>query len=75
MTKEWMVRVHLDDSGDAVIATATLVDEDEGTLSATGQFRPANDDSPKSHVHYELAAARALLRLSDALITAARQRA
>lgn len=74
MAKEWTVRVHLDDSGDAVVATATLVDEDEGTLSATGRFRPAHADSPVSQVQYELAAARALQRLSDALITAAGQR-
>ncbi|MET0234298.1 MAG: dsRBD fold-containing protein [Kibdelosporangium sp.] len=75
MAKEWTVRVNLDDSGDAVVATATLVDEDEGTLSATGRFRPAHPDSQASRIQYELAAARALQRLSDALINAAAQRA
>ena len=75
MVKEWTVQVRLDDSTDAVVATATLVDEDEGTLSASGRFRPARPDSPALQVQYELAAARALQRLSGALITAAAQRA
>lgn len=67
---DWTVRVQLSESGGSVVATATLVDEDEGTLSASGQFRPATV-GPATSAHYELAAARALQRLSEALISAA----
>ena len=71
MTKQWTVRVHLDDADGAVIATATLTDEDEQTLSASGQYRPATADGPASPAQFELATARALQRLSDALVSAA----
>jgi hypothetical protein len=71
MATEWTVRVRLQESDGAVIATATLVDEDEQTLSATAQYRPAAADGPTSHAQFELATARALQRLSDALVAAA----
>ncbi|MBP2328791.1 hypothetical protein JOF56_009176 [Kibdelosporangium banguiense] len=71
MAKDWTVQVHLDDSTGAVIATATLIDENDGTLSASAQFRSATPDTAVSQCQFELAAARALQRLSDALITAA----
>jgi hypothetical protein len=71
MTKEWNVRVHLEDSDGAVVATATLVDEDEQTLSATGQYRPAASGSLTTQAQFELATARALQRLADALLSAA----
>jgi hypothetical protein len=71
MTKEWNVCVHLDESDGAVIATATLVDEDEQSLSATGQYRPATAGSVTTHAQFELATARALQRLADALVSAA----
>jgi hypothetical protein len=54
-----------------VIATATLIDEDEQTLSATGQYRPAAAGSLTEHAQFELATARALQRLADALLSAA----
>jgi acyl-CoA thioesterase FadM len=67
---DWTVRLRLTEASGSVVATATLVDEDEGTLSATGQFRPVAT-GPATPTHYEMAAARALQRLSDALIAAA----
>jgi Domain of unknown function (DUF1876) len=73
MAMEWTVRLHLHESAGAAVATATLVDEDEGSLSATGQFRTASTCQPISRVQFELAAARALQRLSDALLDAAGQ--
>ena len=68
---DWTVRVELSESAGSVLATATLVDEDEGTLSASGQFRPATAQGPATAAQYEIAAARALQRLSEALIAAA----
>nr|CTQ98949.1 hypothetical protein [Kibdelosporangium sp. MJ126-NF4] len=63
------MRLHIDDTAGTVLATATLTDENDESLSASGQFRPA--DTTTSGSRYELAAARALQRLSDALIIAA----
>ncbi|TCO61970.1 dsRBD fold-containing protein [Actinocrispum wychmicini] len=68
---DWTVRLRLSESAGSVVATATLVDQDEGVLTATAQFRPVSVDSPTSRTQYELAAARALQRLSEALIMAA----
>jgi Domain of unknown function (DUF1876) len=70
-TMDWTVRLRLTESAGSVIATATLVDEDGGTLSARGQFRSVIQPGPASPAQYEMAAARALQRLSDALVTSA----
>ena len=70
---EWTVALRMHESAGTVIATATLTDDQEQTLAATGQFRPAGPARAATPAQYELAAARALQRLSEALITAASQ--
>jgi Domain of unknown function (DUF1876) len=68
---EWTVRLRLEDANGTVTSVAELIDDTGGTLSATGLFHTDSPASEPTSARHEIAAARALQRLADVLVTSA----
>ncbi|MGZ4638808.1 MAG: dsRBD fold-containing protein [Actinomycetes bacterium] len=71
-SKTWHVELHLDEDGDDTSARAVLHTELPEHLEGHGRARRAPQDPQVPQIGDELAAARALYALADALLRATR---
>jgi len=69
--REWTVRVTLFERGDDTTATVALLADSPEALTARGSSHRAARDPASPHIGGELAVARALRRLADAMVGAA----
>ena len=70
-TVDWSVRISIEEDDDSTHARAVLTSRDGVTLHADGRARRNPVDAPVPEIGDELAAARALYGLADALMDAA----
>lgn len=71
--REWTIRMRLEETDRVVTAIAELVDDHDGRLSVKGVFDTDFADQEPVTARRELAAARALRRLADQLVSSAAQ--
>ena len=67
-SKTWRVQISVVEAGDNTRATAMLISDQPGQLSAEGDSHRSPHDDPKSTIGDEVAVARALRHLADTLL-------
>jgi hypothetical protein len=67
-SKTWRVQISVVEAGDNTRATAMLISDQPGQLSAEGDSHRSPHDDPKSTIGEEVAVARALRHLADTLL-------
>jgi hypothetical protein len=69
--REWVVRLSITGDGDDTSATAVLLADAAGEVSASGDSHRSGQDPPTPGIGAEVAAARALRHLADRLMAVA----